>query len=139
LLRAFPFVGEARILLSVAQHTRTRDTTMIKAIRNPFHVRKVRGTKIKPEHRAVLDTVYEEARQRGYTVLGSLTARMPGMLTFFATAYQTKWTAEGEEGLPPFGVIRVHILRNGDVTCRVMGTSPASYITIPTQSVKFGG
>lgn len=107
------------------------------ATRNPWHVRKARGTKIKPEHQRVLDECYNRAAKAGYTVLGSLTARIPGFLTFFATVYRSKWEAEGFEGLPPFGAVKVSILNNGDVTCRVMGTGEGSYEQLGTQAVKF--
>ena len=100
--------------------------------KSPFAVRSARGTKITPEMQFSLDKAFAQVKKGGFTVLDSLVTRTPGLCTFYAMTYRS-YTGNVER-TPPFGVTRVTILNNGQVTCRVMGTDEGQYTTFPTIS-----
>lgn len=95
--------------------------------KNPYHVMRAAGTKIKPDHQRVLDEVARRVfDEYNVAVLNSLFAKVPGHANFFATAFVNGM----KDSLPPFGVLKVCFLNNGSVTARLMGLREGQYETV---------
>lgn len=93
--------------------------TETKKVRNPYHLQKRAGTKIRPDDQRILERVSNELHAKGYAVLGITFAKVPGFLQFVATVYRMDQATD--ERPAPFGFVRVSFLRNGVVTVTVSG------------------
>lgn len=93
--------------------------TTVKTVRNPHSVQKAAGIRITANHRDVLDMVCSRLHDKGVEVLGTLFARTPGFLTFYAIAFRSDQITDKSPA--PLGCVRISFLRNGQVNVTLMG------------------